>query len=202
MSILSILLALIIGYLLGSISFAVLIARWKGVNILQVGSKNPGATNVKRVLGSGLGNTVFFLDALKGSIASGWPFFYFGFGQESSLALGVLGLIAAIMGHSFSCFLNFSGGKGVATTMGGLAALMPGVLLIGLMTWLLVYYSSRVVAIGSIAFALSLPFGAFIIHGVFDLRFGLGLLLALLIIIRHRSNIQRLMQGKENSFKK
>lgn len=202
MSILSILFVLIVGYLLGSISFAFWIARSQGVDILKVGSGNPGATNVKRVLGSRLGNTVFFLDALKGYAAAGWPLLYFGAMDESSLALGVLGLIAAIVGHSFSCFLNFRGGKGVATTMGGLAAVMPAVLLLGLITWLIVYYASRVVAIASIAFAMSLPLGAYFIYEVIDLRFGLGLLLALLIIIRHRSNIQRLIRGEENSFKK
>ena len=202
MSILSILFVLIVGYLLGSISFAFWIARSQGVDILKVGSGNPGATNVKRVLGSRLGNTVFFLDALKGYAAAGWPLLYFGAMDESSLALGVLGLIAAIVGHSFSCFLNFRGGKGVATTIGGLAAVMPAVLLLGLITWLIVYYASRVVAIASIAFAMSLPLGAYFIYEVIDLRFGLGLLLALLIIIRHRSNIQRLIRGEENSFKK
>ena len=202
MLILSILLVLTVGYLLGSISFAVLIARSQGVDILSVGSGNPGATNVKRVLGSPLGNTVFFLDVLKGFIAAGWPLLCLGASESQSLALGVLGLIAGIAGHSFSCFLKFRGGKGVATTMGGLAALMPIVLLVGWLVWVIVFYASRIVAIASIAFAVSLPLGAFFMYGMPDLRFALGLLLALLIIIRHRSNIQRLLRGEENSFKK
>lgn len=202
MLILSIFLVLIAGYLLGSVSFAVLIARTQGVDILKEGSGNPGATNVKRVLGSRLGNTVFFLDVLKGFIAAGWPLLYWGAADESSLALGVLGLVAGIAGHSFSCFLKFKGGKGVATTMGGLAALMPIVLLVGLLAWIIVFYASRIVAIASIAFALSLPLGAFFMYSALDLRFGLGLLLALLIILRHRSNIQRLLRGEENTFKK
>jgi glycerol-3-phosphate acyltransferase PlsY len=200
--ILSILLVLVVGYLLGSISFAVLVARTQGVDILKVGSGNPGATNVKRVLGSRLGNTVFFLDVLKGYIAAGWPLLFLGASESESLALGILGLIAAIAGHSFSCFLKFKGGKGVATTMGGLAALMPLVLLGGLIVWVVVFYTSRIVAIASIAFAVSLPLGAFYAYGALDLRFGLGVLLALLIILRHRSNIQRLIRGEENSFKK
>lgn len=197
-----ILLVLIVGYLLGSISFAVLVARTQGVDILKVGSGNPGATNVKRVLGSRLGNAVFFLDVLKGFVATGWPLLFLGANEGETLAFGVLGLIAAIAGHSFSCFLNFRGGKGVATTMGGLAALMPPVLLVGLLVWVIVFYATRIVAIASICFSISLPLGAFLKYGAGDLRFALGLLLALLIIARHRSNIQRLLKGEENSFKK
>lgn len=198
----NILLALTVGYLLGSISFAVLVARSQGVDILRVGSGNPGATNVKRVLGARLGNTVFFLDLLKGFIAAGWPLLLLDAGENGRLALGILGLIAAIGGHSFSCFLKFRGGKGVATTMGGLAALMPAVLLVGLLVWVIVFYATRIVAIASICFSMSLPLGTFLKYGPDDLRFALGLLLALLIIARHRSNIQRLLRGEENSFKK
>src|SRR5438045_7246586 len=72
---LTILIALVVGYLLGSMPFGYLVARAKGVNIFEVGSKNPGATNVRRVLGRGPGNLVFFLDALKGAGATGWPYF-------------------------------------------------------------------------------------------------------------------------------
>ena len=198
----SIFLVLIVGYALGSISFAVLIARSQGVNILKVGSKNPGATNVKRVLGSRWGNIVFALDLLKGFVAAGWPLFFLGDQLDQSLLFGILGLFGAIMGHSYSCFLNFRGGKGVATTMGGLLALMPKVLAVGLFVWLIVFYTSRVVAIASICFAVSLPLGAFLKYGSWDLRFAFGVLLAFLIVVRHRSNIQRLLRGEENSFKK
>jgi glycerol-3-phosphate acyltransferase PlsY len=86
--------------------------------------------------------------------------------------------------------------------MGGLLALMPQVLGVGLLVWVIVFYTSRVVAIASICFAVSLPLGAFLKYGSWDLRFAFGVLLALLIVVRHRSNIQRLMRGEENSFKK
>lgn len=197
MPVLQILLVTVLGYLLGAISFAVIVARRHGVDILTQGSGNPGATNVKRVLGSKCGNTVFVLDALKGFVAACWPMLLLG-----DVRLAVLGLIAAILGHSFSIFLKFRGGKGVATTMGGLLAIMPIVLLAGLAVWAICFYSTRIVALASIFFALSLSVAAFVLYGSGDVRFGLGVLLGLLIVLRHRSNITRMFQGKENSFKK
>lgn len=196
MAISSILLVVLVGYFLGAISFAVIVARGQGVDIFKEGSGNPGATNVKRVLGAKWGNTVFALDALKGFIAAGWPLLVYGGDNR----LAVIGLIAAILGHSFSIFLKFRGGKGVATTIGGLLALMWAVLLIGLVIWLIVFYSSKMVALASILFALSLPVSAYFIHGTQDPRFYLGLILAVLIVVRHRSNIARMFGGKENKF--
>lgn len=189
----------LVGYFLGSISFAVLVSKSQGVDIFKEGSGNPGATNVKRVLGSRLGNTVFALDALKGLAAAGWPMLLLG---DNYLVLGIVGLVAAILGHSFSVFLKFRGGKGVATTMGGLLAIMPVTLLIGLLLWLICFYSTRVVALASIVFAVSLPVSALFVSGLNDPRFILGLLLGVLIVARHRSNIVRLLSGNENSFKK
>ena len=190
----------IVGYLLGAISFAVIVARSQGVNILTYGSGNPGATNVTRALGSKFGNIVFALDALKGGIAAGWPIVVFG--GELGLKLAIIGLIASILGHSFSVFLKFKGGKGVATTMGGLVVIMPSVLLIGVAVWAAIFYSTRLVAIASMLFAVSLAVSAYVLYGVGDSRFTLGSVLAVLIVVRHRSNIARMLQGKENSFKK
>ena len=202
MSILDIILVSLVGYLLGSISFAVIVARSRGVDIFKAGSGNPGATNVKRVLGSKWGNTVFALDALKGAVAAGWPRLFLGGEGDVGLQLGIIGLIAAIMGHSFSVFLRFKGGKGVATTMGGLLAIMPLVLLIGLVVWVLCFFPTRIVALASLLFALSLPISAYFLHGAREPQFTLAVVLVVLIIVRHRSNIMRLFQGKENSFKK
>ena len=185
------------GYLIGSVSFAVLIARAKGVDIFTHGSGNPGATNVKRVLGARAGNAVFLLDAVKGTAAAGWPLLFFG---DDGLRLGIIGLVAAIFGHSYSVFLRFRGGKGVATTMGGLLAVMPSALLAGLALWLLVFGISRMVGLASIVFALSLPVSAGWLYPQGDPRFTLGVLLAILIVLRHRSNIARILQGKESRF--
>jgi len=199
MSILAISLVSIIGYLLGSISFAVIISKRQGVDIFKQGSGNPGATNVKRVLGSKWGNLVFVLDALKGLVAAGWPLVVF---SENGLRLAVIALIAAIIGHSFSVFLKFRGGKGVATTMGGLLAIMPVTLLIGLLVWVFAFYSTKFVALASILFAFSLPISAVNLYGSSDPRFTLSMMLCVLIFFRHRSNLRRMLKGKENSFKK
>ena len=195
MSVFSIILVTIIGYLLGAISFAVIIARSKGVDILKEGSGNPGATNIKRILGKKLGHAVFTLDALKGFAATILPLVVY---DDNRLA--IIGLIAAILGHSFSVFLKFQGGKGVATTIGGLLVLMYPVLLLGLAVWLIIFYTKKVVALASIFFAVSLPISAYFIYGIEDPRFYLGLVLALLIVVRHRSNITRMFSGKESKF--
>ena len=200
MTSLNIALVSIVGYLLGAISFAVLVARSQGVDILKYGSGNPGATNVTRALGSKYGNMVFAGDALKGGIAAGWPLLVFG--GELGLKLGIIGLIASIIGHSFSLFLKFKGGKGVATTMGGLVAIMPVVLLIGVAVWAAIFFSTKLVAVASMLFAVSLAVSAYFLYGAADPRFTLGLVLAVLIVVRHRSNIARMLQGTENSFKK
>jgi len=196
----NIILVSVVGYFIGAISFAVLIAKSKGVDIFKEGSGNPGATNVKRVLGSKCGNTVFALDALKGLVAAGWPRLVFE--GDLGLKLAVLGLIAAIIGHSFSIFLKFRGGKGVASTIGGLVAIMPLVLLIGLLVWVICFYSTKIVALASILFGATLPIAGFLLFDTSDPRFILGLVLGALIVVRHRSNITRMFAGMENSFKK
>lgn len=198
MSTLQIILVSVIGYFLGAISFAVMVAKSQGVDIFSQGSGNPGATNVKRVLGAKWGNLVFALDALKGLLAAGWSLVLIG--GDVGLRLGVIGLVASIVGHSFSVFLKFKGGKGVATTMGGLLALMPVVLLIGLLVWAVIFYSTKMVALASILFALSLPVSAYYLYSPSDPRFTMGLLLGVLIVFRHRSNIRRMVSGAENKF--
>jgi len=199
MSHLEIVLVSLIGYLLGAISFAVIVSKRQGVDIFKEGSGNPGATNVKRVLGAKWGNLVFALDALKGLVAAGWPLLVF---EDFALRFAVIGLISAILGHSFSVFLKFRGGKGVATTMGGLLAIMPISLLIGLLVWMLAFYTTKIVALASILFAFSLPVSALNLYGAGDPRFTLSITLSILIFFRHRSNLQRIFQGKENRFKK
>jgi glycerol-3-phosphate acyltransferase PlsY len=190
------------GYLLGAIPFGYLVARAKGVNIFEVGSKNPGATNVRRVLGSGPGNTVFVLDASKGALAAGWPLLVAWQAIRASDfpgILGYVGLAGALIGHSFSCFTRFKGGKGVATATGGLLVLMPYVSLVSAAIWLTVFYATRYVSLASILAAVSLPVLAYIFN-----RGALSLWVAgivgVFVVVRHRANISRLLAGTEKRF--
>jgi len=206
--------AAIAGYILGALPFGYFVARSKGINIFEHGSKNPGATNVKRVLGekfgpSGkrLGNLVFFLDALKGAVATGWPLWLMGritmHPEETfstvNLPCAIIGLVAALVGHSFSCFTHFKGGKGVATAAGGFMVLMPYAMMICLVVWIVTFYASRYVSLASILGAIALPIAAFFFHQP-PVLLGLAAVIAAFVVLRHRANIVRLANGTENRF--
>ena len=195
------------GYILGSIPFGVLVAKRAGVDIFSVGSGNPGATNVLRSVSKPAGYLVFFMDFLKGLIATTWFLFpWVSFSGDSTL--GLWGLPGAVLGHTYPIFTRFRGGKGVATTMGGLLGVMPGCLILGLVAWLLIFFSTRYVALASIGFGLSLPVCAIVnawsnedsssVAGKMILAF----VIMSWIVWRHRSNITRLRAGTENRFQK
>lgn len=191
-------LAAFIGYFLGSISFAVLVSRCYGTNILKVGSGNPGASNVKRTLGKVPGNLVFCLDFLKGSLAVAWPLLFWR-GEASLFYIQVGGIIGVILGHSFSIFLKFQGGKGVASTMGGLLIMVPLALLSGILLWVILFYTMRYVSLASLGFAVVLPIAVWLWGGSFaELMF--CIVLGFFIIVRHKSNILRLAKGQEYRF--
>jgi glycerol-3-phosphate acyltransferase PlsY len=214
-----ILVAASIGYLLGSLPFGYLIARAKGVNILEVGSKNPGATNVLRVLGKGPGYLAFFLDMLKGAAATLlgglFPVLTEAYFQLSSQAPGgvpapqlshsylgaIAGLIGALLGHSFSCFLKFRGGKGVATAAGGFLVLLPVETLIAGAIWIITFYAWRYVSLASILAAVTLPIATVFLSWS-PLLLWLSAIIAFFVIVRHRANIVRLVNGTENRFGK
>jgi len=189
-----------IGYLVGSLSFGYWIAKANGVDIFSVGSKSPGATNVKRSVGNVAGNTVFVLDFFKGILATGWPLFAYS-KLEYSESYGLIGLFAAVIGHSFSVFTRFRGGKGVAAMLGGVVALMPYAALIGIVVWLVVFYSTRYVSVASILMSISLPVSNRLLDSSVSL-FWMSMVLALVVIVRHKSNISRLLKGEENRFEK
>lgn len=189
-----------IGYLLGSLPFGYLVARAHGVDIFKVGSGNPGATNVKRVLGSKAGNTVFALDALKGAVAAGWPLLPF-FTVPDTMIVGLVGVISAVLGHSFSMFTKFKGGKGVATAAGGLVVLIPIACLIGGLVWAITFFVTRYVSLGSVLAAVAVPAASWLLHNPLPLNW-VATALGLFVIIRHRENIKRLLNGTETKFVK
>ena len=203
---LSLLIAGVIGYFLGAIPFGYLVARSKGVNIFEVGSKNPGATNVRRVLGSGPGNLVFALDALKGAAAVGWPLVWRTITarnhadeplyQIDLLPMMVAGLVGALLGHSFSCFTRFKGGKGVATGAGGFFVLFPMGALVALVVWLLTAAITRYVSLASMLAAVALTVAAWVLHAR-PLILGICAVVTLFIVVRHRANLGRLFAGTE-----
>jgi glycerol-3-phosphate acyltransferase PlsY len=195
--------AALAGYLLGAIPFGYLVARARGVNIFEHGSCSPGATNVRRVLGTGAGNTVFALDVLKGAVAAGWLRLWFGPSRPGHLVevLGVVGLVFAMLGHSFSCFTGFRGGKGVATGAGGFLVLMPVVTLIGAAVWTLFFFATRYVSLASIAAAVTLPVAGLFL-GVPGIYIVIATAVLVFVVIRHRPNIARLMAGTEHKFQR
>ena len=212
---LPLLIAAVVGYLLGSLPFGYLVARAKGVNIFEVGSKNPGATNVRRVLGNGPGNLVLVLDAAKGTFATALPIFFFltatfkigpafpketvgtDFFIDSMDSVGISGLVGAILGHSFSCFTKFRGGKGVATGAGGFAVLFPFGALIAIGVWGVTAALTRYVSLASMLAAASLPASAYFLHRSPAL-IGVSAAVAAFVVIRHRANISRLLAGTES----
>jgi len=202
----------LLGYLIGSVNFAVLVAKKHGVNILKEGSGNPGATNVKRVLGKGPGNLVFALDALKGFVGAGLPYLFLRIEETGSAAdihftICVAGFVGTLLGHCFSCFLKFKGGKGVASTIGGLLVLLPVPILIGAAIWGLVFTLSRYVSLASIALGVSLPLSCWLLPLCTKLTFGqpefwFAAAIAAFNVWTHRSNIGRLLAGTESRFVK
>lgn len=192
-------------FLLGSIPNGYLVARAKGIDIRQHGSKNIGATNVLRVLGKGPGYTVFALDALKGAAAvllAGWVT-----GWQPDKLAGIVAAIGCILGHSFTPWLGFKGGKGVATTAGVLLTLFhPIVLLVVLATWLVLFYGTRYVSVASLGAAVAIPVAVWFLvvrgnsHGSSMLIFSIAV--CLLVVVRHQQNIRRLISGTETRFAK
>lgn len=216
---LSLFIAGAVGYLLGSLPFGYLVARAHGVDIFKAGSGNPGATNVKRVLGSRAGNLVYLLDALKGAAAAGWPWVW---QLREGGALGLIpqgvslrgmpaidlalpyclaGLVGAVLGHTFSVFTRFRGGKGVATASGGLLVLMPVPILIGAAVWCATFFATRYVSLASILAAVVVPAAAWALELHLALEI-VGTLLGLLVILRHQANIRRLFAGTEHRWER
>lgn len=195
------LLVIVIGYIIGSIPTGYLIVKkFKGIDIRQTGSGSTGATNVKRIMGTKWFFAVMLLDALKGAIPVFIALKWFNFIDYTGMT-PVLAATAAIIGHSKSIFLKFTGGKSVATGVGALLALCWPVGLIIAGIWGIITYTSKYVSLGSVI-AISL---APILMNMFDQNIyyicfaALG---AIYVIIMHRENIKRLLNKTENKVRK
>lgn len=187
--------AVIISYLLGSVSFSIVIARLvKGIDIRQHGSGNAGATNTLRVLGKGPGILVFILDIAKG-VAAVWIGHALNGGYESWTP--VLCGLAAIVGHNWPVWFRFKGGKGIATTVGVIATLAFIPALIAGVVAIAVIATTRYVSVGSLLFAALVPIGIGIMTGSGPMLWA-SLLICVFAFVRHRSNLVKLVQGKEN----
>ena len=185
--------------MIGSVPFGLLISKANGCDIRTMGSGNIGATNVLRCLGKPLGISCFLLDVLKGFI----PAFVFPMIGAGGVSLGILYGTAAILGHNFPVYLGFKGGKGVATSAGMLLGVAPLAVVIGLLTWGLVFYVSGYVSLGSIIAAVAVVAAGWVRIGHDDPVTAIALtLLGGLTVWRHRANIQRLLNGTESKFEK
>jgi glycerol-3-phosphate acyltransferase PlsY len=207
-----IIIALLSSYLIGSIPCAYIFGRLlKGIDIRKFGSGNVGATNAMRVLGVGPGITILFLDILKGYIVVTVlaDFYVWRIPNLSEEVLRVILGLSCIIGHSWTVFLRFKGGKGVATTLGvllGLAVKMGSlkvVLGLSILTWLIIFIISRIVSIASVLAAIALPIYMILFRESNILVFT-SLIISTFIILRHTSNLKRIIQGKEprSTFKK
>jgi glycerol-3-phosphate acyltransferase PlsY len=196
-----IILAVVISYLIGSIPTAFIAGKLlKNIDIREHGSGNMGATNVFRVLGKKPGIAVLVLDILKGVVGVAVIGSLFGF--TDVLTYVILG-IAAVCGHNWTVFLQFKGGKGIATSLGVLigltikfAALRP-VLGFTLLGWLIVFLSTAYVSLASIVAAVILPIIMALTHQSFEIV-ALGVIFCVFVIIRHKANIKRLLSGQES----
>jgi glycerol-3-phosphate acyltransferase PlsY len=188
----------VISYLIGSIPSGYIIARiWRGIDIRKCGSGNIGFTNILRVIGPVPGLVTLFLDIFKGLFVACLVQRFIG---ESSEVMIILPAISVVIGHNYSLFLSFQGGRGVATGLGVILGFSLPVAGIGFLVWLTVVIIFRYVSLGSIVTVASLPLLVFLLKKP-PFLFYLSILLAVFIIIKHIPNIKRLIAGRENRIK-
>lgn len=186
----------ILTYLLGAVPTAYIYCRARGIDIRKEGSGNVGATNAARLFGKSAFFVIFFLDALKGFIP---VYFFVPFFTPVSMnveIISVLILFTAVIGHIWSVFLKFKGGKGVSTSVGGVCALMPIPCVAAIIIFGIIFFITRIVSIGSICAAFSLPLFSWVLNCSTVYTF-FSFVLCCLIIFTHSSNIKRLFAGEE-----
>lgn len=185
-------LAVVSSYLIGSIPFGLIVGRlWANLDVREYGSGNIGTSNVLRTIGPAAAILVFILDVAKGAAA-----IYLGRlagGEVVQLLAGV----AAIAGHNWPIYLNFRGGKGIATSLGAIVSLTPMIALILLGLWIVIVGITKYISLGSLAAALLFPI-FLVISGAPKAHIVMGVLISAFAFYRHRTNIQRLLAGTEN----
>lgn len=184
----------LMAYILGAIPFAYFAGRFKKIDVREHGSGNIGTTNAFRVLGVKWGIAVLLGDALKGSLAAGLGYSFFGpWG-------GIFGGLLAMVGHSWNPFFGFKpSGKGVASGLGIILVLMPKITLLAVILFLAVVFFTRYVSLGSVVGALTLLVCVFIFQEPTAYRV-FAVVASILVVIRHRTNFQRILRGTENRF--
>jgi glycerol-3-phosphate acyltransferase PlsY len=188
---------LLCSYLLGSIPFGLWICLWlKGVDVRTMGSGNIGATNVTRVCGPAVGRFVFVLDLLKGLIPPLVGRFVLQLDRPDSRWI-VLGALLAILGHNFSIFLRFQGGKGISTSGGALIGAAPPVGLGAGIVFIVFLLLSSTISVGSLAAAIALPFLMVWLYPHDYSQLAFAIVASLMAILKHRKNIERLRKGEE-----
>ena len=203
---LNILITLLLAYLIGSFPTAIIAGKiLKKIDIREHGSGNAGATNVFRVLGWKAGLVVLLIDMFKGFASVWWIPAVAVVSPEKYIYVQILAGLAAIAGHIWTIFAKFKGGKGVGTAAGVFFGLQPGPVFICLLVFFGVVYKTKYVSLGSMIAAILLPVILIVENFVLKVAIPLpmillSILLAVLIIITHRSNINRLIQGTESEF--
>ncbi|RAP39188.1 acyl-phosphate glycerol 3-phosphate acyltransferase [Candidatus Marinamargulisbacteria bacterium SCGC AAA071-K20] len=184
---------LIVSYFIGAIPFSVIISRSKGIDLRKVGSGNYGSTNVYRAMGFWPAFLVFFLDTTKGFVPVTIALNLQGHSTILPLIVGLIAIIA----HLYSVFVGFKGGRGVATSVGVLMALSPDVCILTIIIGVGIILNTRMVSLSSLASSVLVPILLFLFSYPIEyvLLFGM---ISLIIILKHRTNIKRLIQGKEN----
>lgn len=191
---LKMLLVVVIGYFLGSISSGVLLSKAiKKTDIRSQGSGNAGTTNMLRIHGKGMALVTFLCDILKGVIAV-----YIGKALVGGELGGVLGVLGAVLGHNYPIFFGFKGGKGIATSFGSLLFVYPIQSLSAFAVFLILVGITHYVSVGSVAAAFTLPALVLLTTPVHPVIWPIMVFLGAMVIYRHKSNIVRLMQHKEN----
>lgn len=193
---------ILLAYLLGSIPTAVWVSKYFfDIDIRSYGSGNAGATNTFRVLGSKAGGFVFFVDMLKGFLAVDLAYFIAKY-QMDSIALTnfqVLLGIAAVVGHIFPIWANFKGGKGIATLFGMILAIQPLVAVCLIVVFMMMLFMTRYVSLSSITASIAFPVMIFFIFREPEIMYRFfALATAILVVLTHHKNINRLLSGNES----